>query len=170
MRITAIAAISKHNRAIGNNGEIPWRIKADMDRFKAITLNHPVIMGRKTWLSLPERFRPLPDRTNIVLTSSRGSIKDPARIATTLHEAVGIAHDCPGGNKEVFIIGGGQVYSQALPYVTRIYLTLVDLEVPQADAFFPEYEGRYNVVEEQHFSADGKTPAFTFQTLDRKAA
>lgn len=159
--VSAIAAISKKNRAIGKKGAIPWFIPEDFKRFKDITTGHPVIMGRRTWESLPEQVRPLPGRTNIVMNNDAEMTATGARVVPTLEEALMIAKKSPGG-QETFIIGGGQIYSFTLPHVERLYLTLVDKEVEEADTFFPAYEDDFVLINEE------KHDGFSFQVLERK--
>lgn len=121
-----------HERAIGVAGAIPWRLREDMKHFKEQTMGHPVIMGRKTWESLPKR--PLPGRRNIVVTRNAGYDASGAEVTGSIEEAIAA---CPLSEIPV-IIGGEQIYRQALPYCTRVIVTRVDVEVPDADAFFPE--------------------------------
>ena len=136
-RISIIVAIGKGDRALGNNNELLWHIPEDLKRFKELTLGHPIIMGRKTWESLPEKFRPLPERTNIVITRNESLVADGATVAASLEEALTAGRGAQGG-EEIFIIGGGEIYRSALPIVDRLYLTIVDNE-KEADVFFPDY-------------------------------
>jgi dihydrofolate reductase len=132
MPVTLIAALSR-NRCIGKNGTIPWRIPEDMAHFKALTTGNVVVMGRKTWESLPERFRPLPERTNIVLTRQTDyPLPDGVERYVSLTDALE-AHPY----ELLFVIGGGEVYKEALPLADRLELTHVDQDV-DGDAFFPE--------------------------------
>lgn len=133
--ISIIAAL-QNNRGIGFQNRLPWKIPEDMRRFKDLTTGHPVIMGRNTWDSFPARFRPLPNRTNIVLTRNAEWHADGAVVAHSIEEALAIARESPGGNS-TWIIGGVAVYEAALPLASELWLTLVDAEEP-ADAFFPE--------------------------------
>jgi len=130
MTISAIVAISK-NRVIGHENDIPWYLPADLKYFKRTTLNHPIIMGRNTFTSIG---KPLPKRTNIVLTRNPFYIASGCLIAHSLKQALELAFDQE--EEEVFIIGGGQIYEQALPYLDKIYLTEVDLEDP-GEVVFP---------------------------------
>ena len=140
MFISLIAAIGK-NRELGKGGKLLWHIPEDMRRFKAHTTGHPVIMGRRTFESIVSMLgKPLPGRTNIVLAKPE---EDTSNIAGT---GVVLAHSIPEAlqkaralDNEVFIIGGAQIYAQALPYADRLCLTLIDDE-KEGDAFFPEYE------------------------------
>lgn len=135
-RISLIAALG-HERAIGKNNQLLWNLPGDMKRFKELTAGHPVIMGRKTWESLPEKFRPLPGRTNFVVTKSGWYEAEGAQTAFSFPEALSYAKDAPGG-EEVFVIGGGELYRAALPFASRLYLTLVDDNTP-GDVTFPDY-------------------------------
>lgn len=137
-RISLIAALGTRTRAIGKGGELLWRLPEDLKRFKTLTSDHPVIMGRKTWESLPEKSRPLPGRTNIVVTRDDTYAAPGALLAHSLPEALSLAKSSAGAN-EVFVIGGGELYRAALPFATHLYLTLIDDEA-EGDAFFPAYE------------------------------
>ena len=137
MSVTLIAALSQ-NRCIGNNGELPWRIPEDLRHFKELTSGHPVVMGRKTWESIPERFRPLPNRTNCVLTRQvTYPLPNGVERYASLEEALA-AH----ANETLFVIGGEEIYRQALPLADCLELTHVHQDVP-GDAFFPEWEGAW---------------------------
>jgi dihydrofolate reductase len=130
MRIALIAAMTDH-RVIGRGGVIPWKIPGEQKLFKRITFGHTVIMGRRTYESIG---RPLPGRTNIVVSRNPGFRPEGSLAAPGLEAALAL---CPAGEEEVFIIGGGQLYREALPISDRIYLTVVPLTV-DGDAFFPE--------------------------------
>ncbi len=140
-RVSIIAAIGK-NRVLGKNNQLLWHIPEDLKRFKTLTLGHPVIMGRKTFESIIEALgKPLLGRTNIVVTRS---IKDrplwsgsEVQVVHSIEEALARAAEL--NHEEIFIIGGGQIYAQALPYADRLYLTLIDDE-KGGDSYFPEYE------------------------------
>ena len=133
MPLTLIAAISRNN-CIGKDGAIPWRLPEDQKRFKDLTMGHVVVMGRKTWESLPEKFRPLPGRTNIVLTRQADySLPDGVEKYATLEGALE-AHPY----ESLFAIGGTEVYAQALPLADRLEITHVEMDV-DGDAFFPTF-------------------------------
>ena len=158
--INIIAAIGK-NRELGKENKLLWHISQDFKRFKTLTSGHIVIMGRKTFESLPEKFRPLPNRVNIVVTRdpkftiSARSYKDGKVIVChSLEEAFRLASLAQGkSSKEVFIIGGASIYKQGIKYANKLYLTLVNQEYPEADAFFPDYsEFKKIIFEENHFS------------------
>ncbi len=142
-RISLIAAIGR-NRELGRDGKLLWHLPDDMQRFKELTIGHPVIMGRKTWESLPEKFRPLPGRTNIVVTRQEGYEASGAIVVDGLSDALLAAQDAPEAD-ETFVIGGGELYAAALPYATRLYLTLVDATA-DADTFFPLYEKDFKII------------------------
>lgn len=116
---------------IGRDGAIPWRIPEDMAYFKDVTTGHPVVMGRKTWDSIPPRFRPFSDRRNIVVTRDPRWAADGAEAAHSVPDALALA-----GNGETWAIGGGQIYSAALPLADRLAVTEVDLDV-EGDAYAP---------------------------------
>lgn len=120
------------NGEIGFEGDMPWHLPEDLRHFKELTTGHPVIMGRKTWLSIPRR--PLPGRRNIVLTHSSDFSEAGAETAQSLAAALELA-----APPEIpFIMGGGSVYKEALPLMTRLFVTRIDAEFPQADTYFPE--------------------------------
>lgn len=139
-KISVIAAIGR-NRAIGKDNQLLWQVPGDLPRFKKLTTGHPVIMGRKTWESIPEKFRPLPERTNIVITRDSSYDAPGAVLAQSFPEALSLARDAEGAD-EIFAIGGQQVYECALPFATNLYLTLIDDE-KEGDAFFPAYEDQF---------------------------
>jgi dihydrofolate reductase len=131
-KISIIVAIAR-NRAIGLNNELLWHIPDDLKRFKKLTTGHRVIMGRMTYLSLP--VRPLPNRTNIVITDNPSETFDGCITVRSIEEA--LSH-CDS-SLENFIIGGGSIYRQFLPLADKLYLTLVHKDF-QADTFFPEID------------------------------
>ena len=116
---------------IGIEGRIPWHVPEDMAHFRAVTDGHPVVMGRATWLSLPERFRPLPGRANVVLSRDPAFVAPGARVAASLESALAAV-----GDDDVWVIGGAAVYAAALPLADRLEVTEVDLDVA-GDAFAP---------------------------------
>ncbi|MFA6532468.1 MAG: dihydrofolate reductase [Patescibacteria group bacterium] len=158
--ISIIAAIGK-NRELGKKNKLLWHISEDFKRFKDLTSGHVVIMGRKTYESLPEKFRPLPNRINIVVSrhpepvsGSRNQFGMTQLIyCSSIEEAIQFAKQ--EKTSEIFIIGGASIYKQGIKYADKLYLTLVDKEYPDADAFFPEYgEFKRKVFEEDHNSKD----------------
>lgn len=129
--IVIIAAVAK-NRVIGRDNQLIWNIPEDMAHFKALTAGHTVIMGRKTWESLPPRFRPLPGRRNIVITRQPDYPAPGAELANSLENALKMASTAT----VAFIIGGEQIYAQAMSLADRLEITEVDQE-PEGDAWFP---------------------------------
>ena len=160
--LSIIAAVGKE-RELGLRGQLLWSIPDDMQHFKAVTAGHPVIMGRKTWESLPERFRPLPGRTNIVVTRQAAYAAEGAIIASSLEEARAAAARAPGAD-EIFVIGGGELYREALPVADRLYLTLVDATA-EADTLFPAYETDFKIISDE--LGEG-APPHRFATFVRK--
>lgn len=129
--VTIIAATGR-DRAIGRGGDLAFHIREDMRRFKALTTGHTVVMGRKTFESLPKGA--LPDRRNIVITRQADYSTPGIECAGSLEEALRMAD-----GEEVFIIGGGEIYREAIDVADRMELTLIDADSPDADTFFPEY-------------------------------
>ena len=129
-KITIIAAMAR-NLAIGHNGDMPWHLPGELKHFKETTMGRPIVMGRKTWESIG---RPLPGRQNIVVTRNRSFQARGCDLAGSLDQAVQIAR-----GEEVMVIGGGQLYQQALAVSDRMILTQVDCE-PEADTWFPEWQ------------------------------
>jgi dihydrofolate reductase len=137
VQLTLIAAVAA-NRGIGRNNELLWQIPEDMAHFKALTTGRTVIMGRKTWESLPEKFRPLPGRRNIVVTRNRDYQAPGAEIVHSLPEAVAVCEAAGVGS--ACIMGGAELYAQALPIAHALELTEIDATIDDADAFFPEWK------------------------------
>lgn len=144
--ISAIAALGNQNQ-IGHGNNLIWHIPDDLKRFKELTLGHVVIMGRKTYESIPEKFRPLPNRTNIVITRDTTYEAPGCIIVHSIEEALKEAKKIE--DQEAFIIGGAEIYTQALPYTDKLYLTLIDSDTP-GDSFFPNYfEFSYEISREE---------------------
>ena len=159
--ISYVVAVSR-NGVIGREGGLPWHISSDLKRFKEITMGKPVVMGRKTWDSLPRT--PLPGRRNIVITRQRGFAPEGAEVTATPEEALALCGEAP----EVAVIGGGEIYRLFWPLVDRLYLTEVDLEVG-GDTHFPAVspaEWR-EVGREVHPRGEKDSAAFTLRILDR---
>ncbi len=133
----ALVAAVAGNGVIGNGGNLPWRLPSDLKRFKQVTMGRPVIMGRKTWESIG---RPLPGRLNIVVTRSPAFAPEGALRAGSLSEALEIAAKEHPGPGEVFVIGGGEIYAQAMPMAQRLYITHVDA-APEGDTHLPVIRG-----------------------------
>jgi dihydrofolate reductase len=130
-RLSLIAAVAR-NGVIGRDGKIPWRLPGDLPRFKRITMGHPVVMGRKTWLSLG---KPLPGRRNIVVSRTPGLNLEGAEVYGSLADALATCSDA----KEVFVIGGTEAYREALPLAQRLLLTEIDADI-DGDALFPPFD------------------------------
>lgn len=126
---------------IGVENTLPWRLPEDQARFRALTTGHPVIMGRATWESLPERFRPLPGRENVVLSRRPGYVAEGATVAPTLADALALV-----GDRDVWVIGGGAVYEAAIARADRLEVTEVDA-VLAGDTYAPVVDGEWEVVE-----------------------
>ena len=135
--ISIIVAVA-NNLAIGKNNDLLWHLPEDMKFFKETTKGHCIITGRKNYFSIPERFRPLPNRTNIVVTRDEELKLEGAIVVNSIPKAIEIAKKEEG--EEVFIIGGGEIYKQSLTFVDRIYITEVDVTFDDADTFFPEFD------------------------------
>ena len=161
--ISLISAIGKNTRSIGKGGRLLWDLKPDMARFKLLTTGHPVIMGRKTWESIPQVFRPLPGRSNFVVTRQGDYVAEGTLCVPSLSKAIVEAAKMSGAD-EIFVIGGGELYAEALPLASRLYLTLVEDETV-GDVFFPEYQ-EFTEVREEEFHKEN-TPHFSFVTLER---
>lgn len=151
MEVNMIVAAGKDG-AIGRKGDLIWHISSDLKRFKALTMGHPVIMGRKTWESLPKK--PLPGRLNIVISRNPGFMVEGGEVVSSPEEALRLA-----GESDPFIMGGEQIYKAFMPYVTKIYLTEIDAECKDADARleFPLDPDRWGVEEEggEETTSDG---------------
>jgi len=158
-RISIIAAVAR-NGVIGRGNRLPWHLPEDLKRFRALTMGHHVIMGRKTWESIG---RVLPGRTMVVVSRNPGYGVAGCLIAHSLEEALGLC----GDDREVFIIGGAEIYRQALPMAGRIYLTRIEQEVA-GDTYFPAFD----MVEWSETSRESVTGAglpASFVVLDRRS-
>jgi dihydrofolate reductase len=164
MNVSIIAAMGE-NRVIGANGKIPWHLPADFKRFKELTMGHPIVAGRKTFESIG---KPLLGRTNIVVTSNEQYRADGCLIAHSLEDALKLAEHTPGG-KEIFVIGGGEIYKMALPKAQKIYLTRVRGSF-DGDTFFPEFDQNdwQRVSSEEHKKDEKNQFEFTFTVYERK--
>lgn len=156
--VTLVVAAAE-NGVIGKDGGLPWRIADDLKRFKALTMGYPIVMGRKTWDSLPRK--PLPGRTNIVITRQKNWAAEGAVTAHSVEDAILKAGDAD----EIFVIGGAEIYAAAMPLATCIELTEVHREF-EGDAVLPALEGEWQeVAREGHQQEDGLT--YSFVTLER---
>ena len=160
MKLSAIVAMAS-NRVIGANNQLPWRLPADLARFKRLTMGHSLVMGRKTYESIG---RPLPGRTMIVVTRQRGYAPEGVKVAHSVDEALALAQ----GDDEVFIIGGAELFAQTMDRLDRLYLTLIEREFP-GDVSFPELDlSTWKLIEQAHHPAT--TPEalpYAFLTYER---
>jgi dihydrofolate reductase len=157
------------NGVIGRDGDLPWRLRSDLQRFKAITVGKPCIMGRRTWASLP--LKPLPGRLNIVLSRDESFTARGALGCSTVDEAIEIARETAeeDGVDEICVIGGTALFEKALPRAKRLYLTEVEAE-PEGDAVFPPFDEAawVEVSSEAHPAGEKDDHAFRFRVLERK--
>ena len=161
MKINIIAAVAK-NRAIGYNGDMVYFIKEDLRRFRQLTTGHTVIMGRRTFHSLPKGA--LPNRRNIVLSRTETNFPG-CDVYTSLSEALKYIAD----NEEAFIIGGASLYKEGLAVANRLYLTEIDAVPPHTDVFFPEYDdGTWQIETKEERPATADTPAYTYVDYVRR--
>lgn len=147
-----------HGGVIGASGGMPWHVPEDLTHFKETTVSAPVVMGRKTWDSLPERFRPLPDRENIVITRQQDWTADGARRAADVTDAV-------RGLEKVWIIGGAEIFAQVIAHADRLEVTELDLEV-EGDAYAPPKEG-WRLVDEGQWQTSRSGIRFRFLGYER---
>ena len=165
-----LIAARGRNGVIGAEGDLPWRLSSDLKHFKATTKGKPVIMGRKTWESLP--FKPLPGRTNVVVTRQAGYAAEGAQVFTDLDAALaaGSAAAQADGVDEVFVIGGAQIYAETLHKADRLYLTDVEAE-PAGEAVFPAFEeSAWHEIHREAFAAgEGDDHAFIVRCLEKPA-
>ncbi len=159
-RLSLIVAMAK-NRVIGANGTIPWRLPNELQLFKRVTMGHHIIMGRKTWESIN---RLLPGRTTVIVTRKNDYQVPGATVVHTLADALNACQY----DDEIFVIGGGELYREALPIADRIYLTTVDAEIA-GDTFMPAFsDHEWNETSAQSYAADDKHAyAYRFTVLDR---
>jgi len=162
MTISCIVAVAQNN-IIGKDNDIPWYLPADLQYFKKTTLGHTVIMGRKCYASIG---RPLPKRTNIIVTRDPFFISSNCLMARSIPEALSLAHS--NGESEVFIIGGGQIYEQSVDFWDKLYITEVDIKV-DGDVFFPKLDlEKWNLISSEHFKKDEKNEFdFTFKIFEK---
>ncbi|MDP2809495.1 MAG: dihydrofolate reductase [Rhodocyclaceae bacterium] len=163
--LTLIAAVAR-NGVIGIDNRLPWRLPADLKHFKALTLGHTVIMGRKTWESLPASFRPLPGRRNIVVTRDASYRADGAVVVRSLPAAIGAAE-----SGKAFVIGGAELYAAALPLAERLQLTEIDATF-EGDTCFPAIDQHQwqETTRETHHDEAGFDYAFVSYQRNREPA
>lgn len=159
MTLSLIAAVAK-NRAIGYQNKLLFAIKEDMEHFKRLTMGHVIIMGRHTFESLPNGA--LPHRKNIVISKSQTIFKGCTRVSS-FEEALSMCQK----EAEVFVIGGEQVYKEAISQADKLYLTEIDALPQQADAFFPAYDDWQLVAKEEHKKGKSNSLAFAFSIYHR---
>ena len=160
MVISLVAALDR-DRAIGKGNDLPWRLPDDLKRFKALTLGKPVLMGRKTAESLG---RALPGRLNLVLTRSGNAPFEDMRAVASFEEALALAE--ANGSKELCVIGGAEIYRLTLSLADRLYLTHVDTQVEDADAFFPGFDAtQWRAVGREPHPVDNRHP-FAFEFVE----
>jgi len=161
MQLSIVAALAK-NRVIGRQNSLPWHLPADLAHFKQLTLGKPVLMGRKTYESIG---RPLPQRRNIVISHNPQLQLPGCECVTNVADALALVADA----EEAMVIGGANIYQQLLPQVSRLYLTLLDLDV-EGDAYFPEYDmAEWREVTRENFAVTAETPfKYAFVTLERE--
>ena len=162
MNVTLVAAIARGG-VIGTGDSTPWHIPVDLAFFRDLTMGHPVAMGRRTWDSLPDRFRPLPGRRNVVVTRNAAWSAHGAERAASLHDALRLVE----GAEEVFVIGGAEIFAAALPVADRLVLTEIELAV-EGDVLFPDWDRAVfeEVTREPVVAADGT--ALSFVTYERR--
>ncbi len=166
MKVSLVAAIAE-NAAIGLRGNLPWRLPADQRHFKELTAGHCLLMGRKTFDSIGRR--PLPGRTNIVISRDGNFLAEGVVVARDLDAALDVAR--AQGEEEAFVAGGTEIYALTLPLADCLYLTRVHAKV-EADSFFPPYDEReWKLVRETHHEADDRNEyAFTIQEWRRRSS
>jgi len=162
----AIVVAAARNGVIGRDGDMPWRLSSDLKRFKTITMGRPIIMGRKTWESIG---RPLPGRENIVISTQAGLEAPGAKVVKSLEDAIAAARES-AGEGDVFIVGGGQIYRQAMPLADVLHVTHVETDVEGGDAFFPPVGDEWQSVHEERVPAGEKDDFPTRYVIYRRRA
>lgn len=164
MRVSTIVGMG-NNREIGRGNDIPWYLPADLKYFKKVTTGHPIIMGRKCFESIG---KPLPNRTNIIVSRNPEFYIEGCILVHSIGAALAVAQEREA--EEAFIIGGGEIYRRGLPLSTKLYLTEIDIEVEDADVFFPEINNQHwKEISSISHPKDAKNPYdYTFRVLERK--
>jgi dihydrofolate reductase len=161
VKISLLAAVAQGG-VIGRDNAIPWHIPEDARRFRALTMGHPVVMGRRTWDSLPDRFRPLPGRRNVVVTRNGAWCAAGAERTGSLADALELLDDA----QRVFVIGGAELYAEALPLADELLLTEIDSKV-EGDTFFPRWDqAAFAEVSREPHTSEAGTP-YSFVTYQR---
>ena len=160
--LSIIAALSD-NRVIGRDNRLPWHMPADLAHFKRLTMGKPIIMGRRTWESLPGL---LPHRTHVIVTRDREYAAQGGLVVHSIQQAL----DLVGDADEMMVVGGANLYAQTLPLASRMYLTVLHARF-EGDTVFPDYdEAEWREVERESHPADERNPhAYTFLDLERRA-
>ncbi len=161
----SLIVAADENGVIGHQGSLPWKLPADMKFFRETTKGHPVIMGRKTYVSIG---RPLPGRQNVVVTRQEDFEAPGCKVVNSLVDAIGVA-SMADGNDEIFVIGGGELYREVLPSADRVYLTRVHASV-EGDTTFPPLDPKvWKEVEAKEHPADAENPqSMTFFIYEKK--
>jgi dihydrofolate reductase len=160
--LIALLVAHSRNRVIGRDGGLPWRLPGDMRHFRELTTGHAVLMGRRTFQSLPDAFRPLPDRRNLVLSADPGFLPGGAEVFGDLPAAI---EACQG---ECFVIGGAVTYEEALPLAARLYATEIDADI-DGDVFFPAVGPDWRCVEQSEVLRENEL-SYRFRTYERAVA
>ncbi|HEU5289690.1 MAG TPA: dihydrofolate reductase [Cyclobacteriaceae bacterium] len=165
MIISLIAALSQ-NRVIGKNNDLPWHLPDDMKYFMQTTKGHCVIMGRKNYDSIPEKFRPLPNRTNIVVTRQKNFNAPDCIVTNSIEDALAIARK--NNETETFIIGGSEIYNQGFAMANRLYLTEIHATI-EGDTYFPAFDkSQWKEVSRKHHLSDERHKfPFDFVVFER---
>lgn len=161
MKVSGIAVVTE-NLAMGKDNGLMFHLPGDLPRFKKITFGHPIIMGRKTFESREINKHPLPGRLNIVITREPSYETNGATVASSLEEAIQIASE--NDKEEIFIIGGAQIFTEALPIIDRLYMTIVQTTIP-GDVYFPDYSEFTKVIED--VPQEAGEYKYRFLTLER---
>jgi dihydrofolate reductase len=166
MIVSLIAAMAS-NRVIGRNNDLPWQLPDDMKYFMQTTKGHHCVMGRKNYDSIPTKFKPLPQRTNIVVTRQKNLEAPGCIVVDSIDKALQIARD--NNETETFIIGGAEIYHLGLPHAHRIYLTEIDAAI-EGDTYFPEFNHiEWKEASRNHHPADERhAHAFDFVVYEKK--
>jgi len=162
MNISIIVAVAKNN-VIGKDNQLIWHLPVDLRRFKCLTMNHFILMGRKTYQSIGKA---LPGRTSVIITKQKNFVAENCWIVHSIENAIKLAKD----DSEIFIIGGDSIYRQSIEYVNKIYLTKVDADF-DGDVYFPEIDfSKWSLVESQTFQPDDKNKyPYKFLTYQKNA-
>ena len=166
MKVSLVAAVAQ-NGVIGKNNDLPWRLPDDMKFFMNVTKGHYVILGRKNFESLPEKYKPLPNRTNVVVTRQKDYEAQGCIVVNNIEDALKTARD--GNEQEVMVIGGSDIYALALPYAHRLYITEIHADV-DGDVHFPQYDKTVwkEISRVQHEKDERHAYAFDFVVYEKE--